>query len=66
MIDWLDIHSKDDILKIDIKKQLVVNVTQKKRLPAVIPDLMVRLHAEGGMIEYLQKNGLDSVSQLFR
>ena len=57
--------TESDVLKIDIKKQVVTNVSQDKKLPAVIPSLMVKLYAEGGLITYLQKNGLDSVDKLF-
>lgn len=57
--------AEDDVLSIDIENQLVINKTQNKKIKAVIPTLMVKLHTEGGMIEYLQKNGLNSISNLF-
>lgn len=54
----------NDELFLDVKNQLLVNKTQKIKQRIVIPGLMLRLHKEGGIIPYLQKYGLDSLSKL--
>ena len=57
--------SPDDKIQIDIEKQLIINVSKKKQIKAVIPPLMIKLYETGGIIPYLKKNGLDSLKKLF-
>lgn len=57
---------ENDQLEIDLNNQLVINKTKNKKIKASIPALMIKLHKSGGIIPYLQKNGLNSVSQLFK
>ena len=56
--DTTDIHENDK-LEIDFEKELIVNKTKNKKIKAVIPTLMVKLHKEGGIVPYLNKNGLN-------
>jgi len=53
-----------DHLRIMSKRQCVMNETQKKIIPSTIPPLMIALHKTGGIIPYLKKNGLASLSIL--
>ncbi len=55
----------NDKLKIDIKKQLVINISKKKEIKAVIPPLMIKLYETGGIILFLKKNRLGSLKKLF-
>src|SRR3989339_596446 len=48
---------EEDELKIDIKKQIIVNDSKKKQIKAIIPTLMVKFYETGGIIPYLKKNG---------
>lgn len=57
---------RNDILALDIKNHFIVNKTQKTKLPAVIPLLMIQLHAHGGIIPYIQKKGLMNFKNLVR
>jgi len=57
--------NENDKLKIDIEKQLVLNITKKKEIKAVIPPLMIKLYESSGIIPYLKKNGLGSLKKLF-
>lgn len=56
---------REDKLKIDIQRQLIINETKRMEIPAVIPPLMVKLNQAGGIIEYLKKHGLASFTQFF-
>jgi len=56
----------DDKLKINFKKSLLINVTKNKKTKVTIPNLMIPLHKEGGIIPYLEKHGLESISTLFK
>jgi 3-isopropylmalate/(R)-2-methylmalate dehydratase small subunit len=64
IVDTSDIDEKDK-LKLDVANQKIINTTQKKEIPAEIPEIMIRLHQYGGIVPYLQKNGLDSIGELF-
>ncbi|VVA44168.1 3-isopropylmalate dehydratase small subunit 2 [Candidatus Roizmanbacteria bacterium] len=57
--------SENDKLRIDIEKQLVMNISKKKEIKAVIPPLMIKLFESAGIIPYLKKNGLGSLKKLF-
>lgn len=56
----------DDKIEIDIEKQMLINVTKKMKIKAVVPPLMIKLYETGGIIPYLKKNGLDSLNKLFK
>ncbi len=60
--DHIDEH---DILEVNIEKQYIYNKTKKIKLQTVISPFMTKLYKAGGMIAYLQKNGLHSISKLF-
>ena len=55
---------KDDELNLDIKNQLLINNTQNVKKKISIPSMMLRLNKEGGIIPYLQKYGLNHLSDL--
>lgn len=55
---------KDDQLILDIKDQLLINKTRKEKKKIFIPSMMLRLNKEGGIIPYLQKHGLNHLSDL--
>ena len=57
--------NENDKLKIDLEKQLVINISKKKEIKAVIPPLMIKLYESAGIIPYLKKNGLGSLKKLF-
>ena len=57
---------EQDKLGWDFKKQEIINKTKNIRLTAIMPMLMMKLYKEGGIIAYLQKNGLNSVGKLFK
>lgn len=56
--------STNDKLIIDFKKKLLINVTKKQQIPISVPDIMIKLHQENGMITYIKKHGLKSISKL--
>jgi len=55
-----------DELVIDFKTQKIINKTKNIHISASMPTLMIKLYEEGGIIAYLQKNGLDSGKTLFK
>lgn len=55
---------QEDQLVLDVKKQLLVNKTQKRTQPVEIPPMMVILHEHNGIIEYLKQNGLNALEKL--
>ena len=55
---------KDDVLILDIKNQVLINKTRKIKKKISIPSMMLRLNKEGGIIPYLQKHGLNRLSDL--
>lgn len=57
--------AENDVLELDVKKELIINKTKKKRIKITIPSFMITLNETGGIIPYLQKNGLDSINTLF-
>jgi len=60
-----NIRPNDD-LEIDVEKQVVLNISEKKEIKAVIPSLMIKLYETGGIIPYLKYNGLGSLEKLFK
>jgi len=56
--------SKNDSIMLDTKKNILINKTKNTQQPIIIPSIMLRLHKEGGIISYLKKNGLSSLSDL--
>lgn len=63
--DTVDI-GKNDILRINFQKKIIENKTKKTIISATIPEFMITLYRENGIIPYLQKNGLNSISQIFQ
>jgi len=57
---------EQDKLEWDFKRQEIINQTKNTHLTAIMPTLMMKLYKEGGIIAYLQKNGLNSVGKLFK
>ncbi|MDO8609323.1 MAG: 3-isopropylmalate dehydratase small subunit [bacterium] len=55
---------KNDKLKLDIKNQQIINITKKLKIKATIPSLMVKLHTIGGIISYIQKNGIKNFKNI--
>jgi len=48
----------NDELEIDIKKGIIKNLTQNLELPITpLPDVMIKLLNDGGLVEHLNKNG---------
>lgn len=66
MAETKDITEQDKII-LDIENQLIIinPSTDGKKIKAVIPPLVTKLHASGGMVAYLKKNGLRSIERLF-
>lgn len=54
----------NDELVLDIKNQQLINKTQKNKKKITIPSMMLKLHKEGGIIPYLQKYGIEHLSDL--
>lgn len=54
-----------DRLELDFENQLIINKTKEQLIPADIPELMIKLNKAGGIIPYLQRNGLGALSELF-
>jgi 3-isopropylmalate/(R)-2-methylmalate dehydratase small subunit len=57
---------ESDTLELDIEGQTVRNVTQGTELAVDISPMMLKLHAEGGIIPFLKKNGLEALDALRR
>lgn len=56
--------SENDKLAIDISKNMLRNNTKKTSMTINIPPLMLKLHESSGIIPYLKKYGLTSLSRL--
>jgi 3-isopropylmalate/(R)-2-methylmalate dehydratase small subunit len=56
--------ASNDKLELMFEQGILFNKTKKKKIPLTIPKVMLRLHESGGIIPYLQKNGLDSIEKL--
>lgn len=57
--------SEGDQIELDYSSQVIRNHTTGVLIPASMPDVMLRLHAEGGIISYLKRNSVDSLPELF-
>lgn len=55
---------ESDELELDIPNKVLVNKTKDKKIPLDISPLMLKLREDGGIVGYLQKNGLEAVSNL--
>lgn len=53
-----------DVLILDTKKNLLKNTTKKTQQQLDIPKFVLTLHKEGGIIPFIKKNGIASLSQL--
>lgn len=53
-----DLIAVGDELELDVKNGLVKNLTQKKEIPfAPLPDVMIKLLDDGGLVEHVKKYG---------
>lgn len=64
-VDTEGIKEHDQLI-LDIKNQTLINKTRKIKKQIAIPGMMLRLNKEGGIIPYLQKHGLNHLSDLER
>lgn len=64
-VDTEGIKEHDQLI-LDIKNQTLINKTRKFNKQISIPGMMLRLNKEGGIIPYLQKHGLNHLSDLER
>jgi 3-isopropylmalate/(R)-2-methylmalate dehydratase small subunit len=53
-----------DQLELDVTAQKLTNQTKRQEIKAEIPTMMLRLYREGGIIEYLKRNGLSALGNL--
>ena len=53
-----------DKLELDLNQQILKNLSKGNAIRIQIPSMMLRLHQEGGIIQYLKKNGLPALSNL--
>lgn len=58
--------AEGDHLEFTFETQQIENRTTGKTIPASMPAIMLRLNKEGGIIQYLQKNGTDQLAALFQ
>ena len=67
-LDTDNIGEKDDLkLVIDKKKNLtLINHTQKTSCRLSVPNMMMTLYDTGGIISYLKKYGLNSLTKLIK
>lgn len=63
-IDETD-HLSLEILT-DKDSSSLINTTKKTKANIIIPHMMLKLYKSGGIIPYIQKNGLNSLSQLIQ
>jgi 3-isopropylmalate/(R)-2-methylmalate dehydratase small subunit len=55
----------DDTLELRLEEGVIVNQTKQKTIQASVPQVMITLNKAGGIIPYIQQNGLDSFHKLF-
>lgn len=53
-----------DELEIDLQNNIIRNKTKKNELSFEADNLMKKILSQGGIIPYLQKNGLDAIERL--
>jgi len=56
--------NETDILQFDEHEKLLTNVTKNTKTPLDVPEMMMTLHEVGGIVAYIQKYGLSSISTL--
>ena len=59
-----DTIDETDQLELEIDARKLNNRTKGRAIKAEIPDMMLRLYREGGIIEYLKRNGLSALGNL--
>jgi 3-isopropylmalate dehydratase small subunit len=59
-----DAIEETDHLELDIQSQTLRNKTKGHEVSVQIPGMMLRLYHEGGIINYLKKNGLAALADL--
>jgi 3-isopropylmalate/(R)-2-methylmalate dehydratase small subunit len=59
-----DSVDETDQLELDVAAQKLTNRTKRQEIKAEIPTMMLRLYREGGIIEYLKRNGLSALGNL--
>lgn len=63
--DTIRIKEKD-VLKLDLKNNYLINKTQKYSQKIKIPEMMIKLHQENGVINFLKKQGLNALSKIIQ
>lgn len=53
-----------DELELDLNMQILRNKSKGTKLGVQIPSMMLRLYQEGGIIQYLRRNGLSALQDL--
>ena len=53
-----------DELALDLETKILRNQTKNHTIKVEIPSMMLRLYEEGGIVEYLKKNGLSALANL--
>ena len=59
-----DSIAENDFLDLNFESQVLLNKTKNETIPIMIPGMMRRLYQEGGIINYLKKNGLTALANL--
>jgi len=55
---------ESDAVELDEKNQVLINKTKGEKIPLEIAPLMLKLREHGGIVGFLQKEGLDAASKL--
>ena len=58
-----DSIEESDRLELNIQTQVLRNATRDRTIPIEIPGMMLRLHQEGGIINFLKRNGLSALAE---
>jgi len=59
-----DLIDETDQLELNIEAQKLTNRRKGQEMEVEIPNMMLRLYREGGIIEYLKRNGLSALGNL--
>jgi 3-isopropylmalate/(R)-2-methylmalate dehydratase small subunit len=59
-----DLIDETDQLELNVEAQKLTNWTKGQEMEVEIPNMMLRLYREGGIIEYLKRNGLSALGNL--
>ncbi|OGK20677.1 hypothetical protein A3C23_05795 [Candidatus Roizmanbacteria bacterium RIFCSPHIGHO2_02_FULL_37_13b] len=62
-VDTSKISQKDN-LELDLKNLNLINRSKKTKQDLIIPPMMMTLYQSNGIISYIRKNGLNSLSKL--